>query len=149
MTMRIGSRRSFVRLGFTTIGAALCFIGIDIPIVAAGGNGFAVSLMANVQQLAPGHTAKLTATTNADVGPTPYYISIYDQTAHTELTVCGSGTVCSAYVSEPVVTSHTFTAYVGDYPAASTPPGFILATSQQLTIVWSYLIRPFPFWTTG
>src|SRR6266567_4513959 len=42
-----------------------------------GGNGFTISLSANPQYLWQNQYSTITATTNADVGPTPYYISVY------------------------------------------------------------------------
>src|SRR5215470_2030230 len=49
----------------------------------------------------PGHTITLTATTNIDVGPTPWFIEIYDYSSTTLLQVCGGGTTCSVDVTEP------------------------------------------------
>lgn len=48
---------------------------------------------------APGNT--LTATTNVNVGPTPWAIIIYDSTTNTRVCFAGSGTTCTATGSAP------------------------------------------------
>ena len=48
------------------------------------------------------------------VGPTPYYITIYDETTGAELAVCGTGITCSATVSESSTGRHQFEAFIGD-----------------------------------
>ncbi len=101
-----------------------------------GGNGFTIALAATPQTLWPTQYSTLTATTNADVGPTPYYISVYDATSHTELAVCGSGTTCSASVTQQNATTHAYQAYVGDYPASNSPPGFIIISSPVVNVTW-------------
>ena len=101
-----------------------------------GGNGFAINLSATPQNLWQTEYSTITATTNADVRPTPYYISVYDQTAHTELAVCGAGTRCSAAVTQQTATTHSYQAYVGDYPSYNSPPGFILVASPTVAVTW-------------
>jgi len=66
----------------------------------------------------PGHTITLTATTNTDVGPTPWFIEIYDYSSTTLLQVCGGGTTCSVDVTEPSPIAPgqiAFVAYVAQY----------------------------------
>ena len=70
------------------------------PANPSGGNGFTISLAASTSYPYAGGTVTLTATANADVGPTPYYITIYSETTGAELAICGSGTTCSAAVSQ-------------------------------------------------
>jgi hypothetical protein len=66
--------------------------------------------------VANGSPGTYTATTNADVGPTPYYIEIFDATTNTELAICGWGTTCSAtYASSSDLQLHTIVAFVSDY----------------------------------
>lgn len=110
----------------------------------AGGNGFAISLSASAQYAWTGQSVTVTATTNADVGPTPYFISVYDETAGVEIAVCGEGTTCSGTVTEDSSTTHTFEAFVGDYPAADSAPGFVLVSSNEVSVSWVFhlIIRP-------
>lgn len=78
-----------------------------------------------------GTPVTLTATANTDVGPTPYYITIYDQTTGAELAVCGSGITCSATVSESTTGTQRFGAFIGD-----DVPGFVLVSSNQVPVLW-------------
>ena len=82
-----------------------------------------------------GTSVTLTATANTD-GPTPYYITIYDETTGAELAVCGSGSTCSATVSEPVTGSHQFKAFVGDDVPGNGAPGFVLVSGNQVSVLW-------------
>lgn len=104
-------------------------------ISGGGGGGWTVSLSASSTNLWPQQYSTLTATANADVGPTPYYISIYDQTAGSYLAICGSGTSCASSVTQPTAATHTFIAYVSGYPT-SYPPAGIVATSPTVTVTW-------------
>lgn len=94
-----------------------------------------VSLNASSTYLWPTQTSTLTATANADVGPTPYYISIYDFTSHTNVAVCGTGTSCVANVTQPTATTHTYQAYVSYYPSAN-PPAGLQASSSYVYVTW-------------
>ena len=60
------------------------------------------------------------ATSNVDVGPTPYTIEIYDETTATLLVFCTTGTTCSAKLTPSTD---------GDYVVAFTAT-FIPVTSQ-------------------
>ena len=53
-----------------------------------------------------------TATTTIDVGPTSYWIQIYDANSGTRLAVCGFGTTCSAPLS-PGANVRALVAFVG------------------------------------
>jgi len=63
----------------------------------------------------------LTATSSDDVGPSPYYIEIYDDDHGTRLAVCGSGTTCSVTVTETSAGTHRYRAYVSNYDSANPP----------------------------
>jgi hypothetical protein len=56
----------------------------------------------------------LTATTNIDVGPTPYYIRIWDGEAGAFIATCGTGTTCSGSVTRPAIQMSWFDAVVAD-----------------------------------
>jgi Domain of unknown function (DUF1906) len=97
---------------------------------------FSITLSASPASLAAGGTTTLTATTNADVGPSPYFISIYDSISSARMTFCGSGASCGVSVSFSGATVHSYVAYVsGSPPATGTPPS-IKATSSTVTVRW-------------
>jgi hypothetical protein len=102
----------------------------------AAGNGFTVSLAASSTDPYVGTAVTLTATANTDVGPTPYYITIYDETTGAELAVCGSGITCSATVSESSTGSQQFEAFIGDDVPGDGAPGFALVSSNQVPATW-------------
>lgn len=107
--------------------------------VPAGGGGFTVALAASAYWQVPGRPVTLTATANADVGPTPYYISIYDETSGTEVALCGFGTTCSAVVTSGTRATHTYQAYIGDDVDAGSAPGFVLVSSAPVSVTWMYI----------
>jgi hypothetical protein len=102
----------------------------------AAGNGFTISLAASSTDPYVGTPVTLTATANTDVGPTPYYITIYDQTTGAELAVCGSGITCSATVSESTTGTQRFGAFIGDDVPGDGAPGFVLVSSNQVPVLW-------------
>jgi hypothetical protein len=46
----------------------------------AGADGFSISLATSSSYPYAGQAVTITATTNVDVGPTPYYVTIYSET---------------------------------------------------------------------
>jgi hypothetical protein len=97
------------------------------PLYLASSQGTTLSL---------GGATTLTATTALNVGPTPFYIQIYDATTGTRLATCGFGTSCSAVVSQSVATTHRYIAYVSAFSTAFPPPS-IQDTSSTLFETWS------------
>jgi len=85
-------------------------------------------------------SATITATANMDVGPTPYWIRIFDFDSNRYVATCGSGTTCSVTVAFTTVSDlvHTYQAYVGD-TSANLPPGNLQATSNQIEVQWREL----------
>lgn len=118
--------------------ALCCFSGVAqaSALRPSAGNGFTVSLAASGTDPYAGTAVTLTATVNTDVGPTPYYITIYDETTGAELAVCGTGITCSATVSEPATGSHEFEAFIGDDVPGTGAPGFVLVSSNQVSVLW-------------
>jgi hypothetical protein len=117
------------------------------PALPDGGPGFMISLAASSPSAFVGQSVTLTATTNADVGPTPYYITIYSETTGAELAVCGFGTTCSATVSQNATGVQDFEAFVGDDVAGEGHPGFTLVSSNEVPVTWWFLYpkpRHFP-----
>jgi hypothetical protein len=94
-----------------------------------------VSLSANPTILAPGGTTTLTASASQDVGPTPYYIEIFDHTTFALLATCATGITCSTSVSQSSGTIHNFIAYISTY-GTSDPPSNTRATSNVATVTW-------------
>ena len=66
----------------------------------------------------------LTAWSLYDVGPTPYYYSIFNVTTHVRLTICGTGTSCSTgiYIAPTPGKCWTYVAYVGGSGVFAPPP---------------------------
>jgi serine protease len=62
-------------------------------------NMFDLSLSQSASSLSVGQSVSLQATTNISVGPTPWFIVIYDFTTGSVVASCGSGTVCNATVA--------------------------------------------------
>jgi hypothetical protein len=98
-----------------------------------------VSLSASPTVLWPTQYATLIATANMDVGPTPYYIRIYDTIQQQYVGSCGSGTVCSVPVTNNVPTVLTFYAVVSD-ASQTFPPAVELARSGLVTVDWRTLV---------
>jgi hypothetical protein len=88
-----------------------------------------------------GQPVTLTATTNTDVGPTPYFITIYSETTGAELAVCGAGTTCAATVAQSTPGTQTFGAFVGDNVSGNGHPGFTLASSNEVPVNWWFILR--------
>jgi len=72
-----------------------------------------------------------------NVGPTPYYIEIYDLTDGMVLMTCGSGIICSIGDGPDLGQSITFVAYITPLYVSAPPPPEVQATSAQLTVTWS------------
>jgi hypothetical protein len=102
----------------------------------ASADAFFVELAASPATLPVGGTTTLTATTGMNVGPTIYYIEIYDTTTGARVGVCGSGTTCTASVSQSVATTHTFVAYVATLSTVPPPPN-IQGTSNTAFVTWT------------
>lgn len=82
----------------------------------------AITLSASPMQLWPTMTTTITAIANADVGPTPDYLSIYDMTDQAYVATCASGTTCSVGVTSKTATTTQYVAYVGANPTDNSAP---------------------------
>jgi hypothetical protein len=106
--MKSAARPSLSRIAATLLAAACgvwCLSGVALAAPAAAqrpnaGDGLAVSLSATSSDEPIGQSVTLTATTNTDVGPTPYFITVYSETTGAELAVCGFGSTCTATVAQ-------------------------------------------------
>ena len=132
------------RLAGTLSAAAIavwCLAGVAAaapatPALPAAGDGFSVSLATSSRDPLAEGSVTLTATTNANVGPTPYYITIYSETTGAELAICGSGTTCSATVTQSSPGTQDFEAFVGDDVAGDGQPGFVVVPSNEVPVTW-------------
>jgi hypothetical protein len=110
-------------------------LGSELPLKAALAPGmrsasttWTVSMTATSSYLWPTQYTTLTATANQDVGPTPYYIRIWDGQSY--IASCGSGTTCSVSVTRPNITFTSFTAVIQD------SAGYAQAYSLQYDVYW-------------
>jgi hypothetical protein len=79
---------------------------------------------------------QLTATTLDDVGPSAYYIEIYDATAGTMVTACGSGKTCTAIVTHDDASTHRYVASIGTY-LTTFPSKDVSTSSAPLYVTWA------------
>jgi len=96
---------------------------------------FGISLAASAQALGPGGSTTLTASTNADVGPSPYWISIFDQTTGSRVALCATGTSCSVTITQSGSTIRDYAAFVSS-SSTTYPPSSIQASSNSVRVTW-------------
>jgi hypothetical protein len=116
----------------------------SIRTMADSGGSFTVTLTASRPDGFPsmaqavGQPMTLTATTNMDVGPTPFYIEIYDAIGTYLLKACASGTTCSVdVVQQSPIFNTDYQAYVAQYAQWLFPPN-VQATSNDVKPSWMY-----------
>ena len=136
-------------------------------------NWFAASLnlATSATTLPVGGIATLTATASRDVGPSPFYIEIFDATTATRLQTCGSGISCGVSVSQAAATTHAYQAFLSPASGVFPPPGaqrvtavdyvtwansglsvslsnpvFTGTFTQQVTATASIDVGPTPYW---
>jgi hypothetical protein len=90
-----------------------------------------IGLEADKTNATLGAGVTLTATANANVGPTDYWIVILD-TSDSVMTVCGDGTSCSTSVSSVSSATMTYHAVVGDRFGGSA-----VARSEEVRVDWT------------
>lgn len=95
-----------------------------------------IGLAASANTVSVGGATTITATTGDDVGPSPFYIQIFDETTQTRVAVCGFGQSCSAVVSQAVATTHRFASFVSDHSTAFPPTGTISASAPTY-VTWA------------
>jgi hypothetical protein len=97
------------------------------------GSGMQFTTPLQGQHLVPPYAGgvPLQISTNEDIGPTPYYIEIYDVTAGQLLGLCGTGTSCTAMTAgESDGTTHEFQAVLAQYNLSYPPLGVVETASQ-------------------
>ncbi|HEV2344932.1 MAG TPA: hypothetical protein VGS97_12620 [Actinocrinis sp.] len=98
-------------------------------------SGWTISLNAPAQTINGPET--ITATANGDVGPTPYYIQIFDENG-TRIASCGSGSTCSVSYTPARYPGSCFVAFVASY-STTLPPANIQASSNTACSQYVYI----------
>lgn len=93
-----------------------------------------ITLSASSLSVAPGGTTTLTATASLDVGPTPYFIEIFDVAAGTLVAECGFGTSCSSSVTQGSAVRF-YQAFISSFGTTFPPPN-IQASSFDVDVAW-------------
>lgn len=96
-----------------------------------------LTLGASANYTWPTEYSTLTATANADVGSTAYFIEIYDTYTDSLVAACGTGTTCSVALTYATATDHSYIAYVASY--GSYPPANVQAESGSTYVDWQYV----------
>lgn len=86
--------------------------------------------------VAAGSIVLLTTFTDYDIGTSPYYVQIYDDTTSTVLGSCGAGTTCSVTVSQAAAATHRYRACFSGSSTSYTPQNILECTPQKL-VTWS------------
>ncbi|MFL6110726.1 MAG: hypothetical protein ACJ786_05180 [Catenulispora sp.] len=95
---------------------------------------WSVTLTASSTNLWPTQFTTLTATSNNDVGPTPYYIDIRNQSTGVLVGHCGTGTVCSVAVTSNTPADQGLIAYLSD--ATDVNGNHAVAFSRSISVTW-------------
>jgi hypothetical protein len=106
----------------------------DQSVSWANANGTGRVLLTVTPPPNPGGNYTATAYSTFNVGPTPYYIQIYNLETGSRIAVCGSGTACSAPITLGV-NAQNLVGFVGTYSATlpvNLQPGTV--ESNSLTV---------------
>ena len=95
-----------------------------------------------------GSTVTLTATMTCDIGPTIYWVQIFDTTTGALLESCGAGTSCSLPVSQSAAGTHNYIAYLDLY-SSTYPPATVYAKSLNIYVTWEAPPNNFVVWLYG
>ena len=139
-TAHIGMRRFRRRLNrlwigslaVVAMGASLNIMGVETAGTSVA--GWTATLSASSTSPSIGQSVTLNATANQQVGPTPYYIDILDQTTNQVLKACGTGITCSVSVTQTSATTHTYLTELASSSTGATP---FAATSSTVSVTWS------------
>lgn len=86
-----------------------------------------------------GTNVTLTVTSDQDIGPTPYYLQIFDATTGGRVVACGFGTTCSGNVSQSAATTHAYVGYLASGLEGTNPPSGVVSTSANTFVTWNNL----------
>lgn len=127
---------STVVVGTIVDGAGTSQLG-EPPDFVLSWHGASPAISAAPTTVAVGATATVTATTTADVGPSPFYIEIFDTTTGTLATSpCGFGTSCVAPVSQAAASTHTYQAFIAPFNT-SFPPAGVIESTNPVYVTWA------------
>ena len=107
-----------------------------LPTPAAAGGGPFTNFTVSATEVAVGGTVTVTSTTAFDVGPTPYWTQIYDLTTGARVADCGSGTTCTATVSQSTPYFGRYQAWLGGQ-GASPPPPSSQGSTGEMDVAWN------------
>ncbi|HEX4417888.1 MAG TPA: hypothetical protein VH165_08315 [Kofleriaceae bacterium] len=124
-----------VVVGTIVDGAGTSLLG-EPPDVFLNWHGGSPSVSVSPTTLAVGASSTVTATTTSDVGPSPFYIEIFDTTTATMVKECPSGTSCVAPVSQAAASTHGYQVFLSPLSTTFPPPGSIESTNQVYA-TWS------------
>jgi hypothetical protein len=82
-----------------------------------------------------GSAVTLTATMACDIGPTIYWVQIFDTTTGALVGSCGAGTSCSWAVSQSAASTHDYIAYLDLY-GSTYPPATVYEKSLNIYVTW-------------
>jgi hypothetical protein len=97
--------------------------------------GADLTLAAGSHTLPVGNSTTLTETSDNDITYSPFYVQIWDTTTDALLAQCGTGTTCSAVVSQSVATTHTYQATFGGYTTTYPTPE-LQSTAATNYVTW-------------
>lgn len=96
-----------------------------------------VGLTANPYTSQLGVNTAIIATYPVDVGPSPYYLKVFDLTTGGSIVTCSSGTSCSASVSYGSTATHQLGAYLTTQNAALPVTGLPLNQQAYAEATWA------------
>jgi hypothetical protein len=99
-------------------------------------HGAETALSASSPTTGIGTSVTLTATTDQDIGPTPFFLYIWEHSTSTVLAACGFGTSCSVEVSQAEATTHEYRAYLAQFPPDA-PGSGIVEASPISYVTWA------------
>jgi hypothetical protein len=97
------------------------------------------SVAASSNTTSVGASVTLTVTADQDIGPTPYYLEIFDVTTGGRVVACGFGTTCSGNVSQSAATTHKYVGYLASGLEGTNPPSGVVSTSAFTFVTWNNL----------
>ena len=95
------------------------------------------NVSASSYTVAVGSWVTLTVTASEDIGPTPYYMEIFDVTTGGRVAACGYGATCSGSVSQSAATTHSFIGYLASGLEGTNPPSGEVSASVNTFVTWN------------
>ncbi len=134
VTSSISTTRTFVakvaRNDGSDVQATSSNLSVTWSAPTATSSSFTITFSASATIVTVGTTVTLTATTNQSVGPTQFFIQIFE--GSNRLNTCGSGTECSTAVTETTAVTKSYVAKVARSDGTD-----VQATSNTISVTWS------------